>query len=120
MDGGWSILYYQSTQQISSPVYEFINSLDADAKSKVINSVNLLEGYGIRLGPPHVKKVTGADLWELRILGSDNIRIFYIAVPGKSFLLLHGFIKKKQKTERKEIKTATERLKKYRSRIAKT
>ena len=63
------------------------------------------------------KKITGTDLWELRILGSESIRIFYVAIIGKNFLLLHRFQKKKRKTDRKEIKTAEERLRDYRSRI---
>ncbi len=116
MDEVWNIVYYQTPQQSSSPVYDFINSLDANAKSKVINTINLLESYGIRLDPPHAKKLTGTDLWELRISGQDNIRILYIAVTGKNFLLLHGFNKKKQKTDKREVETALARLKEYRSR----
>ncbi len=114
---GWVITYYQSPQNTKYPVYEFINTLDERAKSKVINTFDLLEEYGISLGLPHVKKLTGTELWELRILGQDNIRIFYITVQGKAFLLLHGFIKKKQKTDKKDIKVALDRLKDYRSRI---
>lgn len=116
MDEVWNIVYYQTPQQNSSPVYDFINDLDANAKSKVINTINLLESYGTRLSPPHTKKLTGTELWELRILGQDNIRIFYIAIPGKNFLLLHGFNKKKQKTDKREIETALARLKEYLSR----
>lgn len=116
MDESWNIVHYQAPQQSSSPVYDFINGLDANAKSKVINTINLLENYGIRLGPPHTKKVIGTELWELRILGQDNIRILYIAVTGKNFLLLHGFNKKKQKTDKRELETALARLKEYRSR----
>ena len=116
MSDFWNIIYYQSLQQVSSPVYDFINRLDPTAKSKVINTINLLEEYGIRLSPPRAKKLAGTDLWELRMLGEDNIRIFYVAVVNKAFLLLHGFIKKKQKTDKKEIKTAMARLKEYGSR----
>jgi len=39
-----------------------------------------------------------------------------VAKIGQVFLLLHGFSKKKQKTPRKEIKIALERLKEYRKR----
>ena len=112
----WNIVYYQAPGQSSSPVYDFINSLDANAKSKVVNTFNLLEGYGTRLASSHVKKLTGTELWELRMLGQDNIRILYVATAGKSFLLLHGFIKKKQKTDKREIKKAMGRLREYRSR----
>jgi phage-related protein len=75
--------------------------------------LDLLEEFGIKVGPPKVEKVRGTELWELRILGKDNIRIFYVTKTGQSFLLLHGFIKKKQKTGTREIKTALERLKDY-------
>ena len=112
----WNIVYYQAPQQNSSPVYDFINSLDANAKSKVINTINLLEGYGIKLSLSHAKKLAGTELWELRMLGQDNIRILYIATVGRTFLLLHGFVKKKQKTDKREIKTALGRLKEYRLR----
>ena len=64
-------------------------------------------------GYPHIKKLTESALWEYRILGSDNIRLLYIAVRGKTFLVLHGFKKKKQKTPSKEIRLAEDRLQVY-------
>jgi phage-related protein len=108
--------YYQSPSQLISPVKNFISSLSLDAQAKVVLGLKLLEQYGIKAGPPHVKKLTGTQLWELRILGNDNIRILYVAVVNRNFLLLHGFNKKKQKTDRKEIKTAESRLDEYHSR----
>lgn len=112
MDQKWEITYYE-TLQGNSPVFEFIQNLDPKVKSKVIGVMNLLKEFGTLVGLPHSKKVAGTPLWELRILGSDNIRIFYVAVVNRKFLLLHGFQKKKQKTDTKEIKTATDRLKEY-------
>lgn len=114
MNHRWNILYYQEAYQQTSPVYDFIESLNDRAQAKVSNTFDLLSMYGMKLGLPHVKKIRGTDLWELRILGNDNIRIFYIAVSGSAFLLLHGFVKKKQKTDKKEIDTAVNRLLKYR------
>lgn len=87
--------------------------MDTKTQNKIADVLDLLEEFGILVGPPHLKKVTGTPLWELRILGSDNIRIFYVAVVGRKFLLLHAFAKKKQKTDRREIKTAIERLKDF-------
>jgi phage-related protein len=60
-----------------------------------------------------ILKIIGTDLWELRILGKDNLRILYIAVTGRTFVLLHGFKKKKNKTPQKEIKIAESRLTEY-------
>lgn len=112
----WEIVYYQTPGQNSSPIYDFIESLNAKAKSKIVNTIDLLGEYGTKLGSPHAKKLAGTDLWELRILGQDSIRILYIAIVDKTFLLLHGFIKKKQKTDKREINTALVRLKEYYSR----
>lgn len=115
MNQEWEIIYYE-TAQGNSPVFEFIQNLDPKIKSKVITAMNLLKEFGIMVGPPHSKKVTGTSLWELRILGRDNIRIFYVAYVNRKFLLLHAFQKKKQKTDKREMKTATDRLNEYQSR----
>lgn len=116
MEEKWKILLYQ-TLQGDSPVKKFINSLEEKAQTKVYAAINLLREFGIRLGSPHVKKVTGTELWELRILGADSIRIFYIAITGRTFLVLHGFIKKTDKTPPKEIKIAQARIADHRARI---
>ena len=111
----WKIEYYE-TEQRKSPVFEFISSLELKAKIKVADTLDLLKEFGTKIGLPHAKKLKGSELWELRILGSDSIRIFYVAIVDKKFLLLHGFQKKKQKVDRKEIKIAEERLRNFRKR----
>lgn len=116
MNQKWGIIYYE-TSQGDSPVFEFIHNLDPKSKSKVIGVMDLLKELGTLISPPHSKKVTGTPLWELRILGSDNIRIFYVAVVNRRFLLLHAFLKKKQKTDTREINTAINRLDDYKSRL---
>ena len=115
MDEQWNILFYK-TLQGDTPINEFILSLDLKAQAKVRDMIKMLQEFGIRLGLPHVKKLTGTELWELRIVGLDSLRIFYIAISGKNFLLLHGFKKKKDKTPPKEIKTAEDRLAEFRTR----
>lgn len=109
MEQKWKIIYYE-TSQGSSPIFEFIQSLEVRVQNKIATVLDLLENLGTLVGPPHSKKVIGTPLWELRIVGSDNIRIFYVAVVNRQFLLLHAFQKKKQKTDSKEIKTAIARL----------
>ena len=116
MEERWKILLYR-TLQGESPVKEFIDNLELKTQSKVRNTINLLRDFGTRSGSPHIKKLIGTQLWELRILGADSIRVLYIAVTGKTFLLLHGFKKKKDKTPPKEIRIAEERLSEHRSRV---
>lgn len=118
MEEQWKIILYRSPGG-GHPVQEFIDSLEIKAQSKVHDSIKLLREFGIRLGQPHIKKLIGTDLWELRILGSDSIRVLYVAMTGRTFVLLHGFKKKKDKTPPKEIKTAKDRLIEYKSRTVK-
>ena len=115
MEEDWKILFYKTTQG-DTPVNDFILSLEIKAQSKVRDTIKLLQQFGVRLGLPHVKKLAGTELWELRILGADSIRVLYIAVTGKTFLILHGFKKKKDKTPPKEIMIAEERLTEHRGR----
>lgn len=110
MDKPWRIVYWRSMEG-NNPVYEFINNLEYNARTKVYYILELLKEYGVTVGAPHIKKVIGTPLWEIRVLGKDNIRIFYVTQTDKAFLLLHGFKKKIQKTSPKEIKIALERLK---------
>ena len=105
-----------TTIEGKSPVREFIDSLEQSAKAKVRHAIYLLKEFGVITRSDHIKKVAGTKLWELRVVGGDNIRIFYVAQTGKIFLLLHGFKKKKQKTPLKEILIALERLKEDKSR----
>jgi phage-related protein len=111
----WKILFYRSPAR-EQPVQKFIDSLDLLSQSKIYNSLELLKEFNIHLGLPHVKKLTGTNLWELRILGSKSIRIFYITMSGKTILILHAFKKKQQKTPPNELKTAQKRMIEYQSR----
>ena len=114
MDSKWKVKAYESPSG-NQPVEEFLNSLDEKTRLKVSRTFELLEQFGLEGAHPHVKKLTGTQLWELRILGADSIRIFYVTITGKIFLLLHGFKKKSQKTPSREIVVAKKRLDEYQS-----
>lgn len=116
MEEKWEILLYR-TKNGESPVEEFIHSLEIKAQSKIRDTINLLQQFGIKIGLPHFKKLTGSELWEMRIVGSDSIRILYVSVTGRTFLLLHGFKKKQNRTPNKDIRVAEERLADHKSRI---
>jgi len=115
MEQKWKVKLYQSTNG-KFPVQEFIDNLEISGQAKVRNTIHLFHEFGITLGLPHAKKLTGTELWELRILGSSSLRILYVAIVEKTFLLLHGFKKKSQKTPAKEIKIAESRLVEYKAR----
>ncbi len=89
-------------------VEEFIRSLEKPTVSKVARLIDLLEKFGNNLSMPYSKKIS-KNFFELRIRGSQEVRIFYAFYKGKA-ILLHGFVKKTQKTPLKEIETAAKRL----------
>lgn len=104
------VIYYYTTFSGENPVKTFIESLLEKQQRKIARILSNIEEYGLIIAIPHVKKLSGTPLWEIRILGQDNIRVFYVTVLSDSILLLHGFIKKSQATPRKEIETALNRL----------
>lgn len=112
MEDNWKIELYENARG-DKLVEEFFDSLETKARLKINHALELLETFGLEGGYPHIKKLTGSDLWEYRILGSDSIRVFYVSITGKTFLILHGFKKKKQKTPAKEIRIAEERFQEY-------
>jgi len=88
---------------------KFIKSLQKPTIAKVLRVIDLLEIFGPKLGTPHTKKIS-ARLFELRVIGKQEIRIFYTFHKSQTFLL-HGFVKKSQKIPQKEIKVAFQKLK---------
>jgi len=77
--------------------------------NKIVAYIDLLEEKGTRVGEPVMKHLDG-DIWELRPL--DN-RILYAFYKDNTFILLHHFIKKTQKTPPQEIEQAKRNLADY-------
>jgi len=89
-------------------VEKFIQSLEKNTIARVIHTIELLEKFGNELGMPHSKMVS-RGIFELRINGGQNVRIFYAFSKNKA-ILLHGFIKKTSKIPKKEIDTVIKRF----------
>jgi phage-related protein len=87
---------------------KFIHSLDEITAAKTLRIIDLLEMFGHRLTLPHSKKVH-TNLFELRIRGRQEVRIFYTFYKGDA-VLLHGFVKKSKRAPPKEIDTALQKL----------
>jgi len=63
---------------------------------------------------PLVRKME-PDLWEVRCsIAAGIARVLFTTLTGK-MVLLHGFIKKSQKTPTIDLKTARDRLKKLKA-----
>ncbi len=92
----------------SQRISEFIAGLDKPSIAKTLRTLDLLEKFGNKLNMPHSKKLC-AELFELRIRGKNEIRIIYCFCRNK-IVLLHGFIKKSQKTPERHIQLAKKRF----------
>ncbi|WP_223146667.1 type II toxin-antitoxin system RelE/ParE family toxin [Methylomonas albis] len=66
--------------------------------------------FGWPLGMPLVDHLDG-DIWEVRIKLDNRIARVLFVIDKQTMILLHGFIKKSQKTPKAEIDLAKQRLK---------
>ncbi len=102
-------VYYYISPSGDNPVSTFLDSITQKQQAKILRILQYIKEYGLSAVLPHTKKLTGTPLWEIRILGRDNIRVLY-AVPLKNVvLILHGFLKKSQKTQANELRIAVMR-----------
>lgn len=100
----WKIEYYNNELQ------EDILNLPDTLLAKYLKLTKLMQEYGNNLGMPHTKALS-KGLFELRLKGQEGIaRIFYCTMLGKKIYMLHSFIKKTQKTPRKELQIAKKRM----------
>jgi len=90
------------------PVKDFLLDLDLKMRAKAFKEIEILQTFGSDLREPHVKYMQDG-IFELRIKSGNNIsRIFYFFFTKESIILTNGFIKKTQKTPKKELERAIE------------
>ena len=100
----YTIAYYNDSVQ------QNILNLPKSLKAKYVALTDRMEEYGGDLGMPHTKPLSGG-LFELRLKSADGIaRVFFCTVIHRKIIMLHSFIKKTQKTPKKELDTARQRL----------
>ena len=77
--------------------------------NKIVAYFDLLEEFGTRVGAPVTKHLDG-EIWELRPLKN---RFLYAYYKDNKFIILHHFVKKTQKTPKREIEQAKRNLQDY-------
>jgi phage-related protein len=60
-------------------------------------------------------QVVGDGLWELRSTLPKKIARVIFFIDGQSFIVVHGFIKKSQKTPKEELEAAKGRKRLYKT-----
>jgi len=86
----------------------FVASLENAAIAKVLRAIELLEQFGHRLGMPHSKNVE-RRLFELRVRGVQEVRIFYTFHRGEA-VLLHGYVKQSRRIPARELVITRQKL----------
>lgn len=100
------VLFYK-TQSGRDPVREWLRSLSNDDKKTIGEDIKTVQ-FGWPIGMPVVRKLD-KDLWEVRSQLNKRIaRIIFTAEDGL-MVLLHGFIKKSQKTPKNDLELAKKR-----------
>src|SRR6266516_3988312 len=106
------IIFYE-TDFGDKPVEEFLASLDAAVRAKIVRSLELLRTQQI-VPAKFLKKLSGHDLWEVRVEYAGNIyRVLATFAKNNRVILLHAFQKKSQKTPRQDMQIALQRQKRY-------
>ena len=113
----YTVIFYENDKGIE-PIADYITELRERSHTskharinlnKIVAYIDILEEKGTRVGEPITKHLDG-EIWELRPL--EN-RVLYAYYKDNTFILLHHFIKKTQKTPLREIEQAKRNLANY-------
>lgn len=100
-----TIIYYN--EAVRRAIWAWPESV----RASFIRIVERMVLDGPDLGLPYTRPM-GGGLFEIRARGAEGIgRAFFCLVSGKRVIVLHGFIKKTEKTPDKELAVARKRLK---------
>ena len=86
--------------------YYFLLDTDIKMRAKISSLMEILEEYGNLLREPYSKYLRDG-IFELRCQSGNNIsRILYFFYCDNKIIMTNGFIKKTNKTPKKEIELA--------------
>jgi phage-related protein len=89
-----------------------LEALPADMRAHFLRISQLIASHGLeRIREPYVKHVEG-PLWEMRLKGKAGIaRALYVTASGRCVVVVRVFVKKTDKTPRREKELALKRAK---------
>lgn len=87
---------------------DWLISLDKEDRKVIGEDIKTVQ-FGWPLGMPLIRKIE-SDLWEVRSQLPNRIARVIFTIQDDNMILLHGFIKKSQKTPKAELKLAMNRL----------
>ena len=105
MNTNWIIEFFDESVEAETL------ALPAKILAKLLNIFDLIEIAGVKLGEPYTKPLTDG-LFEIRVKAYEGIgRSIYCYQKGRKIIILHSFVKKTQKTPKKDIELALKRKK---------
>lgn len=107
MEDNFKIIYYKK-ENGKSPFLDFLFDQDENMRLYILSNIDILKLRGNRACLPLSKKID-KHIYELRILHNGVYsRVLYFFFINKTIVITNGFIKKRNKTPRKEIDKANE------------
>lgn len=104
--GSWSV------EVLDARVVAEIEALPVDMRARLVRYGELISTFGIEALPRDAAKHLEGNLWELRLTGRSGIsRAIYVTAVGPRVVIVRVFVKKTQKTPRKELELARDRAK---------
>ena len=104
------VVFYKS-ESGNEPAREWLKGL-SKADCRIIGADILTVQYAWPVGKPLVDHL-GDGIWEVRSRLANRLARTLFAVVDEEIVLLHGFIKKQQKTPANELELARKRKKLY-------
>ena len=105
----WSVRFFNAS------VMEETLGFPTGIRANFLHIMEMVGEMGPNLGKPYTEGL-GDGLFEIRARGKEGIgRSFfcYAQRENRTIVILHSFIKKSQKTPKKELLTARQRKKEY-------
>lgn len=100
----WTLSFYSDRLEVE------LRALPAGFLARFLRYAERMEVVGPDLGMPHTRAM-GDGLFELRLKAAEGIaRVFYCTVVNRKIVFLHQFTKKANKTPKRELKVARERM----------
>jgi phage-related protein len=100
------------TETYNEPVRDWLQLQTHKDKKRIGEDIKTVQ-FGWPLGMPLVRHIEGA-IWEIRCKLSGGIARILFVLDGNTMVLIHGFIKKQQKTPKPDIDLARNRVKQLR------
>ena len=102
---------FYRTEAGKEPVRDWLKELPREDKRTIGEDIKTAQ-LGWPLGMPLIRKME-KNLWEVRSYLPDGIARVFFTVDENQMVLLHGFIKKSNKTPKNELNTAMTRSGNY-------